>query len=428
VLLLYHLAWTFLVVLLLPFIPLLKYHRLVQRLAVDLPARDAGDRTIWIHALSVGEVLSALPLVRSLKEKLPQYKIAFTVTTRQGMEIACKELEQEVEVLFPMPLDFWWSMLRVIHYVRPKLFILVETDLWPGLIAHLAGRGITMVLVNGRVSLRTMRSYRRFRFFIRRMLGRFNLCLMQTNLDRTRLLDIGIGEEKVKALGNIKFDQHGRAMEEKEGGRWRTEFNLSPEDTVWLAGSTHAGEEDIILDTFKEIRSSFSRLRLIIAPRRLERVQEVHRLAEAKGLKALMRTCMTPQAKPWEVLILDTIGELASVYSLASISFVGGSLVPEGGHNLLEPASFGCPVLFGPHTEDFKTMAELLLEAGGGIRVHDARHLSSAVQDLLSSPKDRKAMGTRAGQFVEHNRGALERVMTEISRLIGEPLRTSGLH
>lgn len=409
------------VVLLLPFFPLLKYHRLVQRLAVDLPARDAGDRTIWIHALSVGEVLSALPLVRALKEEVPQYKIAFTVTTRQGMEIARKELEQDVQVLLAMPLDFWWSMLRLIHYVQPKLFILVETDLWPGLIAHLAGRGITMVLVNGRVSPHTMQSYRRFPFFIRRMLESFNLCLMQTDLDRARLLDIGIGKEKVKALGNIKFDRFGPAMEEKQGGRWRTEFNLSPEDIVWLAGSTHEGEEGMILDTFKEIRPSFSRLRLIIAPRRLERVQEVHRLAEDKGLKASMRTCMTPQTKPWEVLILDTIGELASVYSLASISFVGGSLVPEGGHNLLEPASFGCPVLFGPHTEHFKTMAELLLEAGGGIRVHDARHLSSAVQELLSSPKDRNAMGTRAEQFVEHNRGALERVMTEISRLIGEP-------
>jgi 3-deoxy-D-manno-octulosonic-acid transferase len=421
VLLFYHLAWTFFVVLLLPFIPLLKNHRLVRRLAVNLPARNGGDRTIWIHALSVGEVLSALPLVRSIKKGVPQYNIAFTVTTRQGMEIARRELEQDVQILLLMPLDFWWSMLRVIHHVRPKLFILVETDLWPGLIAHLAARGIRMVLVNGRVSPRTMRSYRRFRFFIRKMLGSFNVCLMQTELDRTRLLKTGIGEEKVKVLGNIKFDRDEPAVEKEEGEHWRTKFNLSSEDTVWLAGSTHRGEDGIILDIFKEIRSSFSRLRLIIAPRRLERSEEVQRLAEAKGLKALRRTGITPQIQPWEVLILDTMGELGRVYSLASISFVGGSLLPEGGHNLLEPARFGCPVLFGPHTEDFKTMAELLLEAGGALRVRDARHLSSAVQDLLSCPKKRKAMGTRAREFVESNRGALERVMTEISRLIGDP-------
>jgi 3-deoxy-D-manno-octulosonic-acid transferase len=419
VLVFYHLAWTFFVVLLLPFIPLLKSHRIVRRLAVDLPARYGDDRTIWVHALSVGEVLSALPLIRSLRKEVPQYNLVFTVTTRQGIEIARRETEQDVQVLL-MPLDFWWSMLRVIRYVRPRLFILVETDLWPGLIAHLARRGITMVLVNGRVSPRTMRSYKRFRFFTRRMLGRFTLCLMQSGLDRARLLETGIGEEKVKALGNIKFDQDDPAVEKNEGCRWRTKFNLSSEDTVWLAGSTHAGEEDVLLDIFKDIRSSFSRLRLIIAPRRPERSEEVRRLAENKGLKAQRRTGITSQTRPWEVLILDTIGELARVYSLAYISFVGGSLVPEGGHNLLEPASFGSPVLFGPHTEDFKAMAEILVEAGAGLRVPDARHLSFAVQDLLSSASKRNAMGMRARQFVENNRGALERVMTEINRLISD--------
>jgi 3-deoxy-D-manno-octulosonic-acid transferase len=417
----YHLAWTLFVIFLLPFLPLLKTHRLVRRLAFDLPARGIEGKTIWIHALSVGEVLSALPLVESIRKRFPGEKIAFTVTTRQGMEIAQRELKGEVQMLLPLPLDFWWSMLRMIRYIRPKLFILVETDLWPGLTDHLARRKIPAVLVNGRVSPRTLKSYRKFRFFLRKVLGRFRACLMQTELDRARLLETRIDAEKVKSLGNIKFDRDYAPMNEKERRDWLQAFGLSGEDPVWLAGSTHRGEEKIVIEIFDRIRSSFHGLRLIIAPRRLERAEEVQRLAETKGLTVVMRTAITTNRPSFDVLVLDTMGELGRVYAIARISFVGGSLVPEGGHNLLEPASFGCPVLFGPHTDDFKIMAEALLEAGGGMRVHDAQQLSQAVQALLSDPEKRDHMGANARRFVDSNRGALERVMNELSSLMDHP-------
>jgi 3-deoxy-D-manno-octulosonic-acid transferase len=411
----YHLAWTLFVVFLLPFLPLLKNHRVVQRLVSDLPGRRIEGETIWIHALSVGEVLSALPLVEYLRKRFPGEKIAFTVTTRQGMEIARRELDSEVEILLPLPLDFWWSMLRVIRHVRPKLFILVETDLWPGLMQHLAVRGIPAVLVNGRVSPRTLKSYRRFHFFLRKVLERFAACLMQTELDSARLLKTGISSEKVRSLGNIKFDRAHTPMNENERRGWLEAFGLSDSDTVWLAGSTHRGEEKIIIEIFQQIRSSFPRLRLIIAPRRVERAEEVQRLVESKGLTVARKTAITNRPPPFDVLVLDTMGELGRVYGIACISFVGGSLVPEGGHNLLEPASFGCPVLFGPHTDDFKIMAEVLLEAGGGVRVHDAQQLSQAVGALLSYPEERARVGARARRFVDSNRGALERVMDEIA-------------
>ena len=416
----YHLAWTLFVIVLLPFIPLLKNHHLVQRLAAaDSPASEKECKTLWIHALSVGEVLSAVPLVKSLRERFPSEALAFTVSTRQGMEIAQRELKNDVSLLLPMPLDFWWPMLRMVQRIRPKLFILVETDLWPGIIGHLTKRGVKTLLVNGRVSYRTLNSYRKFPFFFGKMLGMFHACLMQTEPDRKRLLKTGIKAGKVKSLGNIKFDRPYSPMDEKERGQWLEEFRLSADQDIWLAGSTHHGEERIILDVFKQIRPSFPAMRLIIAPRRTKRAEEVYRLAQSMGLKAALRTAVTPQSGPYyDVLVLDTMGELNRAYGIAAISFVGGSLVPEGGHNLLEPASFGCPVLFGPHVDDFKVMAELILEAGGGLQVQDPQELLHCVLELVSRPEKRNAMGARARRFVECNQGALARVMAEISEVL----------
>jgi 3-deoxy-D-manno-octulosonic-acid transferase len=249
----------------------------------------------------------------------------------------------------------------------------------------------------------------------------FRACLMQTELDRVRLLETGITAEKVKSLGNIKFDRDYVPPNESERCDWFEVFGLSDKDLVWLAGSTHRGEEEIIVEIFEQVRPSFPTLRLIIAPRRLERAQEVQRLVESRGLTVAMRTALSPCRASFDVLVLDTMGELGCAYGIAGISFVGGSLVPEGGHNLLEPASVGCPVLFGPHTEDFEIMAEGLLEAGGGMRVLDGRQLSHALRMLLSDPKKKAQMGAKARRFVESNRGALERVMNELTPLMGHP-------
>jgi len=214
----YHFAWTLFFILLLPFTPFLKNHRMVQRLTAAPAPRRAGRKTIWVHALSVGEVLSALPLIRSLRKEFPQEEVVFTVTTRQGMETAQRALQSDGLLLLPMPLDFWRPMLRMIRRIRPKLFILVETDLWPGLMDHLTRRGVKTMLVNGRVSPGTLNSYRRFRFFFGKMLGMFHACLMQTELDRTRLLVTGVKAEKVRSLGNMKFDRPSSPMDEKGAG------------------------------------------------------------------------------------------------------------------------------------------------------------------------------------------------------------------
>jgi 3-deoxy-D-manno-octulosonic-acid transferase len=363
-------------------------------------------------------VISALNVARSLKQEYPSKEIVFTVKTSQGMKIARDELEEETGILLPMPVDFWWSVRSIVNSIRPSIFILVETDLWPGLISYLKKKRVKIILINGRISPRTFKSYKRFRFFFKRMLSQLELCLMQSDLDRERLLEIGLLPEKVKTVGNIKFDRTWLPLDKKELEYWHRLLNMRPETRIWVAGSVHEGEDEIVLEVFKKLVSHFPVLRLIIAPRRLEWSEDFYRLSQIKGLKTVRRSDLPGDGDSHHVLILDTLGELGRIYGLAEISFVGGSLVQFGGHNLLEPASFGCPVIFGPYTHNFVLMSQLLIHAGGGRRVNDGEDLFESMNELLSDRERQKMMGSKAKNFVEMNRGALERVMQYIGDYI----------
>jgi 3-deoxy-D-manno-octulosonic-acid transferase len=417
---LYHCAWTLIVVLGLPVFWITKNRRFFERIFISCLTQTPRKNGIWVHALSVGEVTSAIPLIRALKLEFPRKDIVFTVTTRQGMEIARKEIGDEVGLLLPMPLDFWWSINKMIHDIRPVLFILVETDVWPGLISRLKKNGVKTVLINGRISPRTLKSYKRFRLFIRRVINTFELCLMQTDLDRKRLQSIGVAPEKVITTGNIKFDTYRRPMSDNERQEWLKALHLECHDTVWVAGSTHEGEEKIILEVYERLRSICPQLHLIIAPRNIDRADDIKTLCLGMGFKALLKTDLNLDGTPYDILILNTIGELARIYGIAKVSFVGGSLVSEGGHNLLEPAGFGHAVLFGPHMDDFVLMSQLLIESGGGQMVRDASGLFMAMKRILTDPAWCDNMGRKASQYVEMNKGSLKRVVS----LLGPFIRT----
>jgi len=380
---------------------------------------------IWVHALSLGEVVSAVPLVRALGEGFPQRKILFTATTAQGMETAEKELGGTVWALRPMPLDFWWSVRRFVRRTNPSVFLLVETDIWPGLLAHLKNKGVSAILVNGRVSPRTMRSYARFKPVFRHIYKGFHRCLMQTDLDRDRLLRLGLDQGRVVTAGNLKFDRAWEPLSPEERSGWFRTLGLEPERPVLVAGSTHPGEEEMVLEACERARRVAGDFCLIIAPRRVERAEEVARAAGARGFRTAMRSAGPRRGPPWDVLILDTIGELGRVYGLGHAAFVGGSLVPFGGHNLLEPASFGSPVLFGPYTHNFEEMAEALLRAGGGRRVRDEEEMAAALRDIFREPDAARAMGARARGFVEENRGALARVLDVVAQVLENAEGTS---
>lgn len=411
-LLFYHLFVTIILIILFPLLyPLKSRFRLGERLALGLPnlGEPAAGR-LWVHALSVGEVLSSIPLLEALKREYPSRELALSVKTATGLKIARKRLGETIDYLMPMPLDFWWSSTRMITTIQPSLFILVETDIWPGLIVSLKRRGIKTILVNGRISPRTERSYARWRFFMKRVLGELEVCLVQTEIDRQRILKGGLPSNRIKVTGNIKFDTKWSSMTHSDRQRRRALFGLK-DCPIWVAGSTHYPEEVNILNVFGELLHIFPNLALIIAPREAGRFDEVYELARGNGFKVIRRTDLPAKQHGCNVIILNTLGELGRVYGLADVAFVGGSLVKEGGHNLLEPASFGIPVLFGPHTYNFSTMSQLMISDGGGRVVADEPQLLRSMEGLLRDRRERERMGTRAREFVQHNQGALDRVM-----------------
>lgn len=414
----YHFLMTLFSLLFIPLLPFLKRERMRARLALDLPNKVPAPAPIWVHALSVGEVISAIPLLEAIRQRFPAKKLVFSVTTRQGMALARSQLKNSVDCLFTMPFDFWWSTGRVVKRIRPAAFILIETDIWPGFLGHLKKKGVKSVLVNGRVSPSAQRNYSFLPFLTRRLFEPFQRCLMQTELDRNCLLNLGLDADKIQTTGNIKFDRAWSPMGNAERQRWLDDLKLGPEDILMVAGSTHPGEEETILEAFGRLCGVSNKMRLLIAPRKIDRAGDIKRMAENSGFSSLLRTCMVGNAMPYQVLIIDTLGELARLYGLANFSFVGGSLRPFGGHNLLEPASFGCPVFFGPHTENFVQMAEELTQSGGGMRVHNAMELFSAIKPLMAEPELAHKMGKKAEKFVLRNRGAVGRVLEQIGHLL----------
>ncbi|MBW2708315.1 MAG: 3-deoxy-D-manno-octulosonic acid transferase [Deltaproteobacteria bacterium] len=414
---LYHFMWAFPLFFLVTVASFSGSKRLRERLSLDLPKGLPKKGNLWVHALSVGEVLSAVPLVAKLKGAFPEKDIVLSVTTRSGMALASEKFSGQVACIMTLPLDAWWCTRRMINCVRPSVFILVETDLWPGLLGFLKQKGVRSLLVNGRISPRTLKSYKKAPGVVRRMFAPLAYCLMQTDLDRDRLLQLGMAREKVITTGNIKFDREMFTMDAHKKGEWLETLGLKPEMQLWVAGSTHEGEEIVLLRVFQDLKREFPLLRLIVAPRDVGRSYEISRMIRNQGMAVALRTTVSKKSHPYDVLVLDTVGELGYVYGLGSTAFVGGSFVPIGGHNLLEPAHWGIPVLFGPHTHNFELMSESILKTGGGFRVQDGAELYDVMERLLSDSALRERMGGRAKSFVVENRGALERVMGYIEHI-----------
>ncbi len=430
--LLYDLLWTFFGGALAVASQFFDNYRLKDRLALEVPLTSPGPASIWIHALSVGEVKSAFPLVRRIKARYPTKRVVLSASTKQGLELARKEFQGVVDLILTMPLDFWWSQERVIHYVNPEVFLLVETDLWPGLLRRLHRKGIPNVLLNGRISDKTFLYYRKSGPFARLLFKDLSMCFMQTDRDSERLMAIGVAKDKVVTAGNIKFDYPIPSMDQEEKERWRRLLGISNKSTVWIAGSTHGQESYMILEIFAQLQRDYQGLVLILAPRKLDEVVGLIEAARSMGIRCARRSELPGDAKGRpEVVILDTIGELGRIYGLGDIAFVGGTLIPFGGHNLIEPAGFAIPVLFGPHTTNFAWMAEALSHSGGGIRVKDAGELKESVSKLLESQALRREVGRAALCFVKENEGALDRILNYIDTILKrkegpEPCRITG--
>ena len=390
---------------------------LPQRLGLraEMPTTDPAGRSgcIWIHAVSLGEVVAVAPLVRELRRRYPETRLIVSTVTETGREAVEQRLEGVAEHRYA-PLDFPWVVNQAIDRLKPSLYIFVETELWPNILRSLRRRNVPSILVNGRLSTRSFERQRLpvIRDFYRTMLNMISCCLMQSERDAQRMIDLGAEPSRVRCTGNIKFDQP--VPQAAAGGTAvsKAALGLTDRELLLVAGSTHPGEEETIVNAYRILSPEFPELRLVLAPRHIERAAQVEQMIQAKGLTVTRRSTggQVPMASTGaRVLVLDTRGELALLYRDAVVAFVGGTLAPVGGHNLLEPAVWGKPVLFGPHTDHCAEVAALLMNAQGGRVVQDEQDLAQGLRALLRDPAALLRMGQAAQQVVADNQGALQR-------------------
>ena len=393
---------------------------LPQRLGLFQPL--SFKRPIWVHAASVGEVFCSAPLLKKVKEEFPHSKIVLTTITSTGNE-AAKRRVPEADRVFFLPIDHPFILRRAIEKIKPGILLIAETELWPNLLRSCGKQGIPVVLFNGRISQRSFRRYFRLRFFFKECMKYISLFLMQTEEDRKRILEIGGELQKARTVGNLKFDQTSPSFTREAMADVAKALGPQGTEKILIAGSTHSGEEEVLVKLYKELKKMTPRLVLILAPRHLERLEEVEGILRKEAQSWVRKTALSSNAgrsdqEHPEVILLDTMGELMGLYSLGTLVFVGGSLVPIGGHNPLEPLFFKKCILFGPHMFHFLEITSRLIEAGGAVQVSGKEDLFIELKRLLLDEGARKEVGEKGHQFLQKHQGATGRMFEEIRPLL----------
>ena len=389
-----------------------------ERLGGCPPAPAQLNGCLWFHAASVGEVQGLQPIVEALHDRFPSRPVVFSTFTSTGKAMA-QALVPQAERVFLLPLDLPWTVGKLVRRLSPGALIVQETELWPNLFRSLGRLQVPIVVVNGRLSSRSFQRYAVIRPFTRRVLGNVSLVLAQSDAIAQRFRHLGVAARRVRTAGNTNID---RALKQAQAVQPHPMARSMAGRRVLVAGSTHEGEETILVSVHRRLREQFPDLCLVLAPRHLERVESVVRHVQASGLSVIRRSRYPGESGVCaDVVILDTLGELVSFYRLCAVAFVGGSLVPVGGHNILEPVMFGKPLLFGPHMHHFPELADLLSSAGGAMQVRDGAHLYAQAAYLLANPSQGAAMGRRARQALDANSGALQRTCEPIAAMLGSP-------
>jgi len=377
--------------------------RIGERFSLGLPAMQAGG--IWVHAVSVGESIAAAPMIRALLARYPQLPITVTCMTPTGSERiqALFANESRVQHCY-LPYDLPCAAARFLDRVQPKLAVIMETELWPNHIDQCARRGIPLALANARLSERSAKGYARFAGLTAPMLGQMSLFAVQTDAEAQRFLQLGARPETVQVTGSIKFDLSIDPQLLQRAAELRQQWQAM-ERPVWIAASTHEGEDAVVLDAHRQLLASYPNALLILVPRHPERFNSVFELCQQQGFATVRRSSGEPVSATTSVLLGDTMGELLFLYALADSAFVGGSLVANGGHNLLEPAALAKPVISGPHLFNFLEIAAMLREAGALQEVDDAEGLAVAVQRLFELPRDAQKMAEAGLKVLKANQG-----------------------
>jgi 3-deoxy-D-manno-octulosonic-acid transferase len=377
-----------------------------------------GEESIWIHAVSVGEALTARALAADLRRRYPRLRLFLSTTTIAGQQVARRSL-QHVDAVFYFPFDWAFIVRRTLDIVKPRVFIMMETEIWPNLLRLCRKRRVKTVMINGRISSRSYPRYRLIRPFFKRVLGDIDRFCMESEESARRLLDLGADPARVTVTGSLKFDSLEIPPASHVKPRLLRFFRISPGRTVIVAGSTMRGEESAVLRAFARVKTTMPAALVVLAPRQPERFGEAEQLARAAGFVTMRRNDLPIDVEPRaDVIVLDTIGELAQLYQLATAVFVGGSLVDHGGHNLLEPAIFGKPIVFGPHMQNFREIADAFVTQGAAVQVRSGGELEEVMLALLTDPVRRARMGAAARALVEANRGAKEKTLAVIADLV----------
>jgi 3-deoxy-D-manno-octulosonic-acid transferase len=387
---------------------------LSERLGSVPESLRAETPSIWVHAVSVGEVLAVSGLVEGLRKRFPQHRVVISTTTDTGQKLARAKFGEGN--VFYFPLDFAFAIRPYLNALRPQLVVVAETEFWPNFL-HLAHEsGARIAIVNARISDRSWPGYRRFRSLLTRVLRQVDLFLGQTEEDRKRLIDIGAPGDRVKVSGNLKFDVP-LPPPPPIVASLRVAFQQAGTTPILVCGSTVEDEEPLLLQAFVNVLASHPKAAMILAPRHPERFNEVAKLLEDLGVHFWKRSLWSGEPIVGGVLLVDTIGELSSLYALGDIAFVGGSLVPRGGHNIIEPAQHGIATMVGNHTENFRDIV-WLFQSHDAVRVVGPAEFPLMLMELISHPEERTALGRRAAETLQSQTGATERTLAALEKLL----------
>ncbi len=398
-----------------------------QRLG-DLPKLPPSDQAlVWLHCVSVGETEAARPLVRALGKTFPNHRLVVSTTTVTGQQLAQRIFAQDSAAVFYFPIDWSWTVRRVLRILQPSAVLIMETELWPNLLRECRRQTIPVALVNGRISPTSASRYGKIRSFMKRVLNDLTMAVMQSDKDVARIRELGLAGNKAVSSGNLKFDSAEIITGDSASLDLRDRFGFNRERPLIVAASTHAPEEQAVLDALKRIRQSENgkHARLLIAPRHPQRFDEVAKQIEESGLSWARRSANSaPADANCDVILLDSIGELRQVFAFADIAFVGGSIASKGGHNILEPAAAGVCIITGAHTDNFTAVMKAFLAEDAVVQLPDvslaeaAGKLAEAISEMLGNDSRRRALGERAKAVCNRNRGATERTINIISTLL----------
>ncbi len=396
-----------------------KYREGWREKLLGLVARPKpGGPCVWLHAVSVGEVNLLAPLLTLFRARHPDWRVVISTTTLAGRRLAEQRYGEQATIIY-CPLDFSWAVAAAMRRIRPRLLVLAELELWPNLIAAARRSGAKVVVVNGRLSERSFRGYRRIRGLLRRTLASVDLFAVQNQAYAERFIQLGAPAERVRVSGSVKFDGAITDRRNPQSVTLARLWNVEGTAPVFVAGSTQHPEEQLVLDAYRHLRGEFPTLRLILVPRHPERFDAVARMLEASGLAWSRRSQLPNVPRPdAPILLVDTVGELRGWWGLADVAFVGGSLGDRGGQNMIEPAAFGAAVCFGPNTRNFRDIVQLLLEREAAEVVADGAALTRFVERALRDPVYRDLLGSRAAHLVRQQQGATQRTVDWIDGVL----------